>query len=38
MMNANFMEKLLDGVEVEWKLLGEIADLNRGRVMQRNIL
>ena len=26
MIKQNFMEKLLDGVEVEWKSLGEVAD------------
>lgn len=26
MSNLNFMEKLLKGVEVDWKLLGEVAD------------
>lgn len=25
MNNTRFMEKLLDGVEVEWKALGEVA-------------
>lgn len=38
MMKLNFMEKLLDGVEVEWALLGKIADLNRGRVMSKEYL
>ena len=27
MMKQNFMEKLLDGVEVEWRKLGEVANL-----------
>lgn len=30
MMNGNFMEKLLDGVEVEWKKLSEIALVGTG--------
>lgn len=30
MANTGFMEKLLDGVEVEWKALGEIAKVQRG--------
>ena len=30
MSNTNFMEKLLDGVEVEWKPLGEVGELIRG--------
>ena len=32
---ASYMEKLLDGVEVEWKTLGEVATLRRGRVMSK---
>ncbi|MGJ1286134.1 restriction endonuclease subunit S [Sphingobacterium spiritivorum] len=32
------LEKLLDGVEVEWKPLGEIAELKRGRVMSKEYL
>lgn len=35
MIKANYMGKLLDGVEVEWKPLGKIADLKRGRVMSK---
>ena len=31
----NFIEKLLDGVTVEWKTLGDIATLRRGRVMSK---
>ncbi len=31
MSHANFLEKLLDGVEVEWKKLGEVAKIQRGR-------
>jgi type I restriction enzyme S subunit len=27
MNNVNFLEKLLDGVEVEWKALGEVAQI-----------
>lgn len=30
MSNVSFMEKLLDGVEVKWKSLGEIAKVQRG--------
>lgn len=30
MSNMSFMEKLLDGVEVEWKTLGEAAKIQRG--------
>lgn len=30
MNNVGFIEKLLDGVGVEWKALGEIGELVRG--------
>jgi hypothetical protein len=30
MSTLDFMEKLLDGVEVEWKALGEVGELVRG--------
>ena len=30
MSKASFMEKLLDGVEVEWKALGEVCDFKNG--------
>ncbi|PHM71884.1 restriction endonuclease subunit S [Xenorhabdus kozodoii] len=33
--SMNFMEKLLDGVEVEWKALGEIGELVRGNGLQK---
>ena len=32
-MNRNFMENLFDGVDVEWKPLGEVADLKRGKTI-----
>ncbi|MBD1401508.1 restriction endonuclease subunit S [Pelovirga terrestris] len=35
MNELSFMDKLLDGVEVEWKALGEVATLRRGRVMSK---
>ena len=35
MSAARFLERLLDGAEVEWKTLGEIAVLQRGRVMSK---
>jgi len=38
MMKQNFMEKLLDGVEVEWKMLGEISSVLRGRRLTRDLL
>ena len=30
MMNGNFMEKLLDGVEIEWKSLSDISEIYGG--------
>ena len=33
-IKQNFMEKLLDGVEVEWKSLGEVAELKRGKTIR----
>ena len=38
MSHANFLEKLLDGVEVEWKKLGEVAKIQRGRRLVKNQL
>ena len=32
-MERNFMENLLDGVEVGWKPLGEVAELKRGKTI-----
>ncbi len=32
------LTKLLEGVKVEWKSLGEVAELKRGRVMSKNYL
>ena len=32
----SFLEKLLEGVEVEWKPLGEVAELKRGRTITAN--
>ncbi|ANV88794.1 hypothetical protein AWQ22_11295 [Picosynechococcus sp. PCC 7117] len=34
----NFLERLLDGAAVEWKPLGNIATLQRGRVMSKGYL
>ena len=34
---GHMMEKLLDRVEVEWKSLGAISTLRRGRVMSKAI-
>lgn len=30
MSTSGFMEKLLDGAEVEWKPLGEVTEIKRG--------
>lgn len=35
MSKKNFMEKMLDGVEVEWKTLGEVGELIRGNGLQK---
>jgi type I restriction enzyme S subunit len=32
----NFMGKLLDGVEVEWKALGEVGEFIRGSGIQKS--
>lgn len=34
----SFLENLLDGAGVEWKLLGDVATLRRGRVMSKEYL
>ena len=31
MIKLNFLEKLLDGAQVEWKPLGEIGEFTRGK-------
>ena len=38
MSDVSFIERLLDGVEVEWKSLGTISTLRRGRVMSKGYL
>lgn len=38
MNNLGFIEKLLDGVEVEWKALGKIVALQRGKRLVRSQL
>lgn len=38
MSGVDFLEKLLDGAEVEWKPLGEVTTLRRGRVMSKEYL
>ena len=34
----SFLEKLLEGVEVEWKTLGEVTNVLRGRRLTRKLL
>jgi type I restriction enzyme S subunit len=38
MTKSNYLEKLLNGAKVEWKKLGEVADLKRGRVISKRYL
>lgn len=39
MSKKSFMEKLLDGVEVEWMALGEVAEIKRGTsITKRNAI
>ena len=38
MSGAGFLEKLLDGVEVEWKTLGDIVNFQRGRRLVKSQL
>lgn len=38
MSELNYLEKLLDGAEVEWKSLGDVIDLQRGRRLVRSQL
>ncbi|MHA6820289.1 restriction endonuclease subunit S [Ralstonia pseudosolanacearum] len=35
MSSSNFLKKLLDGIEVEWKALGALAELVRGNGLQK---
>lgn len=37
-MSPTIIEKLLNGAEVEWKPLGEVCDLKRGRVISKQYL
>ena len=34
----HYLEKLLKGVEIEWKTLGNVAELSRGLVMSKEYL
>ncbi|MGU5731535.1 restriction endonuclease subunit S [Aeromonas jandaei] len=38
MSNADFMEKLLDGVNVEWKRLGEITSIKTGHSVNKQMI
>lgn len=38
MSELSYLEKLMDGVEVEWLPLGEVSALRRGRVMSKGYL
>lgn len=38
MSDLGYMEKLLDGVEVEWKTLAEVANFNNGKGHERHIV
>ena len=38
MSHASFMEKLLDGIEVEWKHLGEVIILKKGKQLNKEFL
>ncbi|HGN0460527.1 TPA: restriction endonuclease subunit S [Proteus mirabilis] len=35
MRQLSYLKKLLDGIEVEWKVIDELASLRRGRVMSK---
>ncbi|HHF0468873.1 TPA: restriction endonuclease subunit S [Haemophilus influenzae] len=36
--NRTFLEKLLDGAEVEWKSLGKVTDIKTGQSISKNII
>lgn len=36
--NRTFLEKLLDGAEVEWKPLGKVTDIKTGQSVSKNII
>jgi len=38
MTNLNFLEKLLDGEKVEWKALGEVVKLEKGKQLNKELL
>ena len=35
---TNFLEKLLEGIEVEWKPLGEVVKLEKGKQLNKEFL
>ena len=37
MITPNYLEKLLDGVEVEWKPLGEVIELEKGKQLNKEL-
>jgi type I restriction enzyme, S subunit len=37
-LSKTYIDKLLNGVEVQWKPLGEVAELKRGRVMSKDYI
>ena len=37
MVNTTFLEKLLDGAEVQWKPLGEVAEYSKTRISFENL-
>lgn len=37
-MTINYIQKLLQGEKVEWRSLGEVAKLSRGRVISKDFL
>ena len=38
MSNVSFMEKLMNGVKVEWSEVGDVVHLKRGKRLVRNQL
>jgi hypothetical protein len=38
MSEMSYMEKLLDGVEVEWKALGEVCAIKTGPNINKNVI
>lgn len=38
MSELNYLEKLLDGTEVEWKALGDVTSVLRGKRLTKNLL